>query len=170
MPSYAGKKKPLDFDWFANRRNRYGGECQRAQSECCTRRAGLVRSSTISEKLFFFMMRLPPRSTLFPYTTLFRSSFNHPARSRRSTIQSGRGIGVMSCLARWQTQGSSQDRKSTRLNSSHGYTSYAVLCWKKETFGFRLVRKPEKSLRRRMPACPIRVLYQESRSCPQLDD
>src|SRR3989337_3791841 len=66
---------------------------------------------------FFLMIRRPPRSTLFPYTTLFRSS-------RR-----GRGLPV-ACLV-GEPVGAGEDRKSTRLNSSHGSISYAVFCLKK---------------------------------------
>src|SRR5579872_7599105 len=67
---------------------------------------------------FFLMIRRPPRSTLFPYTTLFRSGTNSdcsrakPARARRRTRK--------------------PDRKSTRLNSSHVRISYAVFCLKKK--------------------------------------
>src|SRR2546422_7142623 len=68
------------------------------------------------------MIRRPPRSTLFPYTTLFRSH----RRSRNShaapTKPAKRG---------WGAHGR-EDRKSTRLNSSHGYISYAVFCLKKK--------------------------------------
>src|SRR3989337_1158524 len=66
---------------------------------------------------FFLMIRRPPRSTLFPYTTLFRS--------RRSCV-SKRTIGT------WCFERSMLDRKSTRLNSSHGSISYAVFCLKKK--------------------------------------
>src|SRR6266436_9490637 len=66
---------------------------------------------------FFLMIRRPPRSTLFPYTTLFRSG-----RTRSRCFVRGR----RSCRA------CRQDRKSTRLNSSHGYISYAVFCLKKK--------------------------------------
>src|SRR2546422_1942333 len=78
------------------------------------------------------MIRRPPRSTLFPYTTLFRSGPNELLLSfvgGRDTVQ-------------WSTQpnmftrarglGLNTDRKSTRLNSSHGYISYAVFCLKKK--------------------------------------
>src|SRR6266436_1620069 len=65
------------------------------------------------------MIRRPPRSTLFPYTTLFRSR-PAPAAFRRGLMPP--------CLA----AASSRDRKSTRLNSSHGYISYAVFCLKKK--------------------------------------
>src|SRR2546429_3291425 len=70
---------------------------------------------------FFLMIRRPPRSTLFPYTTLFRSP--------RSTSEvRPRHFPFTSCK-RPPRRG---DRKSTRLNSSHGYISYAVFCLKKK--------------------------------------
>src|SRR5687768_17812869 len=69
------------------------------------------------------MIRRPPRSTLFPYTTLFRSARARGRRLRRSPSGG-------SCLPR--RPGQAQDRKSTRLNSSHGYISYAVFCLKKK--------------------------------------
>src|SRR2546430_12039148 len=69
--------------------------------------------------LFFLMIRRPPRSTLFPYTTLFRSNEVNPA-----TYIPGNSTGIAgSCGA---------DRKSTRLNSSHSQISYAVFCLKKK--------------------------------------
>src|SRR2546422_6289569 len=81
---------------------------------------------------FFLMIRRPPRSTLFPYTTLFRSVFQ-PERGRlgallplESVIYVGRQ--QHSCQAHSEVR----DRKSTRLNSSHGYISYAVFCLKKK--------------------------------------
>src|SRR2546429_5866868 len=64
------------------------------------------------------MIRRPPRSTLFPYTTLFRSSF-----PQWELVHGGTSGDV--------PQGQA-DRKSTRLNSSHGYISYAVFCLKKK--------------------------------------
>src|SRR6266478_9743299 len=82
---------------------------------------------------FFLMIRRPPRSTLFPYTTLFRSRpggarlpgrrYREPARSP-GRLLAGAGQG---------------DRKSTRLNSSHSQISYAVFCLKKKTKGYRQV-------------------------------
>src|SRR2546422_3887932 len=72
------------------------------------------------------MIRRPPRSTLFPYTTLFRS------RTSRS-ITSG-GIDSMR-RPRLRAWCATKDRKSTRLNSSHGYISYAVFCLKKKKKG-----------------------------------
>src|SRR2546429_6966642 len=89
------------------------------------------------------MIRRPPRSTLFPYTTLFRSEPAHKleshAKLRLTCTQ--RIKGGSACL---DAQGGSPpklgtnrerahlDRKSTRLNSSHGYISYAVFCLKKK--------------------------------------
>src|SRR5689334_24949538 len=80
---------------------------------------------------FFLLIRRPPRSTLFPYTTLFRS---HGERARprglrprgtrhRAPFRPGPGAGMA------QVRG---DRKSTRLNSSHSSISYAVFCLKKK--------------------------------------
>src|SRR5687768_17744662 len=67
------------------------------------------------------MIRRPPRSTLFPYTTLFRSH----RRFLRSV--------ALAKFARLRLEAmDSADRKSTRLNSSHGYISYAVFCLKKK--------------------------------------
>src|SRR5687768_17836795 len=73
---------------------------------------------------FFLMLRRPPRSTLFPYTTLFRSDL------RRGHVLGGeRGRDAIDQIL---TIGRVVDRKSTRLNSSHGYISYAVFCLKKK--------------------------------------
>src|SRR5256885_11568541 len=77
---------------------------------------------------FFLMIRRPPRSTLFPYTTLFRSL------GRRKLLAYARDL-LDSKLA-WsgvrQTWPPHRDRKSTRLNSSHLVISYAVFCLKKK--------------------------------------
>src|SRR5687768_17976312 len=76
--------------------------------------------------LFFYLFRGPPRSALFPYTTLFRSVL-----TRRGFLAAAGGMvaaGVVGARAIQTT-----DRKSTRLNSSHGYISYAVFCLKKKT-------------------------------------
>src|SRR6266571_6170581 len=72
---------------------------------------------------FFLMIRRPPRSTLFPYTTLFRSVAGPSAR-RNGWRTNRRPPGPGS--------GAGQDRKSTRLNSSHMSISYAVFCLKKK--------------------------------------
>src|SRR5437762_11967684 len=69
---------------------------------------------------FFLMIRRPPRSTLFPYTTLFRSS-----PSAKGDPLDGVEVTDLDASAR-------RDRKSTRLNSSHRCISYAVFCLKKK--------------------------------------
>src|SRR2546429_471386 len=116
------------------------------------------------------MIRRPPRSTLFPYTTLFRSTrlrVRHPRKTRAPPCarHSGRHRAGRPCQpcrlcrqhgARWRPwlpagrprQG---DRKSTRLNSSHGYISYAVFCLKKKkhhtlALGTILTRDAHRSL------------------------
>src|SRR5438309_4967245 len=71
------------------------------------------------------MIRRPPRSTLFPYTTLFRSD------GGGTTSELGRGKRKPCARAEAPCHGSS-DRKSTRLNSSHSSISYAVFCLKKK--------------------------------------
>src|SRR2546429_6527115 len=93
------------------------------------------------------MIRRPPRSTLFPYTTLFRSGSRscssdsercHPERSEGSrffaALRMTLGVRCSGSSARRLCGTSSRraDRKSTRLNSSHGYISYAVFCLKKK--------------------------------------
>src|SRR2546430_4222601 len=88
------------------------------------------------------MIRRPPRSTLFPYTTLFRScprsgspapvlaagDGREPARADRAASYGRRGLGD-------DRRGTAPDRKSTRLNSSHSQISYAVFCLKKKKNG-----------------------------------
>src|SRR2546422_9885849 len=81
----------------------------------------------LSSFFFFLMIRRPPRSTLFPYTTLFRSNVGLEHRAgpvehveARPDLPQVMGVDV------------GRDRKSTRLNSSHGYISYAVFCLKKK--------------------------------------
>src|SRR5205809_5773758 len=82
------------------------------------------------------MLRQPPRPTLFPYTTLFRShlAVEVPPVIRcvghLCGLDGGPRVGdAHQCRSR----GGAEDRKSTRLNSSHGYISYAVFCLKKKT-------------------------------------
>src|SRR5436190_17934027 len=88
---------------------------------------------------FFLMIRRPPRSTLFPYTTLFRS--REVVRiSRRWPACTACVNSRIACLIRGTSRGGaircntplSRDRKSTRLNSSHTVISYAVFCLKKK--------------------------------------
>src|SRR3989442_8245419 len=90
------------------------------------------------------MIRRPPRSTLFPYTTLFRSahcaaeSCGHILRGQRQDLESLRVAGHCQLLSRSVAENVRtiaqvrQDRKSTRLNSSHVRISYAVFCLKKK--------------------------------------
>src|SRR3712207_8720002 len=97
------------------------------------------------------MIRRPPRSTLFPYTTLFRSTIENAQEERhvpqernlpwnRSALVQGRDHLSAACevVLRCQQRrhrrlrGPAQDRKSTRLNSSHANISYAVFCLKKK--------------------------------------
>src|SRR2546429_6842305 len=80
---------------------------------------------------FFLMIRRPPRSTLFPYTTLFRSRRAPLARSAARWAQQSLGHCEASAR-RTRARNDPRDRKSTRLNSSHGYISYAVFCLKKK--------------------------------------
>src|SRR3989449_4669677 len=82
------------------------------------------------------MIRRPPRSTLFPYTTLFRSGFVLPASPKwvidRVIGQHRPELLLPLALATGVATLVQADRKSTRLNSSHGYISYAVFCLKKK--------------------------------------
>src|SRR6266853_4964217 len=87
---------------------------------------------------FFLMIRRPPRSTLFPYTTLFRCSRRRPGRP--ASCSSSRACRRRSRCTR--------DRKSTRLNSSHSQISYAVFCLKKKKkslFGCLVYDKEDRS-------------------------
>src|SRR2546422_4159987 len=95
------------------------------------------------------MIRRPPRSTLFPYTTLFRSTW--AARTRENCIRFVGDAGAIEWAGgelRLERAGAVErldysaelektDRKSTRLNSSHGYISYAVFCLKKKKKSIR---------------------------------
>src|SRR2546430_6333815 len=92
---------------------------------------------------FFLMIRRPPRSTLFPYTTLFRSrsAARHLQRQRRDirhpvvATEAGLAHGIPGVGGRAHHLVQNQrhgDRKSTRLNSSHSQISYAVFCLKKK--------------------------------------
>src|SRR5258708_20791863 len=88
-----------------------------------------LRNSIFHNTFFFLMIRRPPRSTLFPYTTLFRSP-------RASLKLQPRCHGPSDCWMVWphgRANSSYGDRKSTRLNSSHQIISYAVFSLKKKT-------------------------------------
>src|SRR5438034_8727773 len=91
-------------------------------------------SSSLSSFFFVLMIRRPPRSTLFPYTTLFRSRFEIVIEGGADTVH------WREYQFRWKPGDPArrppfvapQDRKSTRLNSSHTVISYAVFCLKKK--------------------------------------
>src|SRR5437763_9209877 len=89
---------------------------------------------------FFLMIRPPPRSTLFPYTTLFRS-VDEGVRRRVGRRATGDGTHRLPC----------GDRKSTRLNSSHRCISYAVFCLKKKKKNKQTIRKDERQERNKRP-------------------
>src|SRR2546427_8385176 len=110
----------------------------------------------IPPHFFFLMIRRPPRSTLFPYTTLFRS-----LHAAGLAPPAGVYLGFDDDAAAAEAQ-SDRDRKSTRLNSSHSQISYAVFCLKKKKpydVGFilqhnlanHIMRRAHESLRRRRP-------------------
>src|SRR5438477_4733717 len=93
--------------------------------------------------VFFLILQRPPRSTLFPYTTLFRSCQQSGVARLRAADQLGRRAPrphgkkgnrrrVRRQCGERQSEAGSQDRKSTRLNSSHMSISYAVFCLKKK--------------------------------------
>src|SRR5690349_23078399 len=78
------------------------------------------------------MIRRPPRSTLFPYTTLFRSAEETASEIQRLLSP----FGMVTSLSKINTLVVCQDRKSTRLNSSHVEISYAVFCLKKKKIAY----------------------------------
>src|SRR3712207_8361799 len=89
--------------------------------------------------IFFLMIRRPPRSTLFPYTTLFRSTEHEQRRRQRGgqlrdeTGHRARGVECdLRTAEHHEAEYQRRDRKSTRLNSSHANISYAVFCLKKK--------------------------------------
>src|SRR5258708_36385049 len=101
-----------------------------SRTACCEPRARTHQFS-----FFFLMIRRPPRSTLFPYTTLLRS---------HAEPQAGDDVGHLalseeqrSDILHEDADRDRQDRKSTRLNSSHQIISYAVFCLKKKTLTTR---------------------------------
>src|SRR2546430_11436677 len=100
---------------------------------------------------FFLMIRRPPRSTLFPYTTLFRSRF------LGETVLAAPGPAVQ-IEHRRKRPGALrliEDRKSTRLNSSHSQISYAVFCLKKKKYQYVILVavRTELSIRHVLDCC-----------------
>src|SRR5437667_6381768 len=95
------------------------------------------------------MIRRPPRSTLFPYTTLFRSSFERGRDAQRLRVSPAPALRRGRTLARPILP---TDRKSTRLNSSHITISYAVFCLKKKK------KKKNENKQQQTPQLSIRTL------------
>src|SRR2546427_6695791 len=98
----------------------------------------MISTSVERVRFFFFLMiRRPPRSTLFPYTTLFRSDhrLRHADPEHEVVGQRRRQLGLLPerlVHGHQLVAGDDPDRKSTRLNSSHSQISYAVFCLKKK--------------------------------------
>src|SRR3712207_7168337 len=88
---------------------------------------------------FFLMIRRPPRSTLFPYTTLFRSLYRVSVVETVNDVETARRRHMGGGEKRDRDPQTDLDRKSTRLNSSHANISYAVFCLKKKNNSFRSV-------------------------------
>src|SRR3712207_7707834 len=115
-----------------------------------------MTSSILVIRFFFLMIRRPPRSTLFPYTTLFRSRgvrLEHQVpwrveHARHDDLAVGRRrhleLAASACAHRPSpfllAPGALPDRKSTRLNSSHANISYAVFCLKKKNIYYAILR------------------------------
>src|SRR2546427_8836615 len=95
------------------------------------------------------MIRRPPRSTLFPYTTLFRSRDGDRKGDRARVRAAGREACAREPQSRASRAGG-RDRKSTRLNSSHSQISYAVFCLKK--------KKNKNTKQRTQPPAPVLIL------------
>src|SRR5699024_12577048 len=91
-------------------------------------------SPSVSCLFFFLMIRPPPRSTLFPYTTLFRSKYNDHTDWKGQLATFIKTYYLCRGIKNLDTG----DRKSTRLNSSHVSISYAVFCLKKKNTASRL--------------------------------
>src|SRR5438034_7416900 len=91
--------------------------------------------------IFFLLIRRPPRSTLFPYTTLFRSGVDHRAQFRVRPESRGVAPHAPEKEHRRGLRQPESDRKSTRLNSSHTVISYAVFCLKKKNKSITRTKK-----------------------------
>src|SRR3712207_9521020 len=104
----------------------------------------MVNGMTVASCFFFLMIRRPPRSTLFPYTTLFRSAERHSWRLNAQRVldfhdrlvDGADDAQAARPAPRPRALRARRDRKSTRLNSSHANISYAVFCLKKKKILF----------------------------------
>src|SRR5205807_8773996 len=92
----------------------------------------IFNSFSLYHSFFFLMIRRPPRSTLFPYTTLFRSDIQHRSEDEKARQAAEDHMGLMTPVIKGVLTDTGLDRKSTRLNSSHLVISYAVFCLKKK--------------------------------------
>src|SRR5438874_8195109 len=98
------------------------------------------------------MIRPPPSSTLFPYTTLFRSWLGGRRPQRIETVELDRALRAVIDFASACDSAQFRDRKSTRLNSSHVEISYAVFCLKKKKIARRRRRRRTRGRHRRRSA------------------
>src|SRR3712207_8957515 len=107
-----------------------------------------MSGEVVTRFVFFLMIRRPPRSTLFPYTTLFRSAMDRSAGPARGyscmdrALAAGK-VGASIHIINHEREvnvavAQTLDRKSTRLNSSHANISYAVFCLKKKKYPLQL--------------------------------
>src|SRR3712207_8140036 len=101
------------------------------------------------------MIRRPPRSTLFPYTTLFRSVAGERMNKRLSFGIIGAGRIAQAYAEAFEESRFAQDRKSTRLNSSHANISYAVFCLKKKKNILRISHTSEEYTSISLSLCEV---------------
>src|SRR5258708_17499252 len=108
---------------------------------CCFLFISKCAHTDLYSLFFFLMIRRPPRSTLFPYTTLFRSDTGAapertPRMSALAESASEEYLRARAVLSSFMSR--TRDRKSTRLNSSHQIISYAVFCLKKKKISIHI--------------------------------
>src|SRR2546430_12529941 len=97
---------------------------------------------SLTQFFFFLMIRRPPRSTLFPYTTLFRSRRGAKDAAAAPLLHEDHRPEILAFPVGGQRHHGLGDRKSTRLNSSHSQISYAVFCLKKKNFTIPVLIPP----------------------------
>src|SRR5258705_3148081 len=115
-----------------------------------------VYRSPIVFIFFFLMIRRPPRSTLFPYTTLFRSLRDLTVHHAFTVVSEGLRRYHPAIIRRVHLGTTSSDRKSTRLNSSHLGISYAVFCLKKKKACYASFSVKERQLLYSVSVNPVR--------------